>query len=226
MMLPSGLGVGEYVHILTALKQFDFLIGSFNLDSNNRTIEQNIFSTVNNYLQYSTVQFVQPFALGPSSSAIPISSPSGLENEQKQLYQWSFKDISKVNVRTVVEGTLVQGRYCYIRPSDLKQMVVRPPDMSLRATAEYFVGRLSPDDKHALSETMRGLHGKCIRIGSTCSGTDVIIPVMHHTFEALSQLFNVSWLKHSEYCILQYLFLFWYTKSLMQLEYGVGFHPV
>ena len=31
-----------------------------------------------------------------------------------------------------------------------------------------------------------------ITFGSTCSGTDIIIPVMQHTFQTLSRMFNVA----------------------------------
>ena len=115
----------------------------------------------------------------------------GLMVEKKSLYEWKFKRVHKFDAPTMVEGDL-RGRYRTVSKQMMKNMVSNLPDMSLQSTTKYFVERLSASDRNALMSTMKKLDGKCITIGSTCSGTDVIIPVMHWTFDALSQMFDVA----------------------------------
>ena len=88
-----------------------------------------------------------------------------------------------------------RGRCFTISGGDFKRRFsLGLPAMSLKSTAKYFVDKLSPDDKELLASTMRLLDGNTIRFGSTCSGTDVISPVMKHTFAALSELFDAPML--------------------------------
>ena len=116
----------------------------------------------------------------------------GINDDQKPLYEWTFECICGFSTRTVLEAP-TKGRFAQVKASLLKEMPVEAlPDMSLRATAEYFVKRLSPSDFEKLSSRMSALHGHTISVGSTCSGTDVIIPVMKWTFHTLSRLFGVT----------------------------------
>ena len=66
------------------------------------------------------------------------------------------------------------------------------PEMRLGSTAGFFVRRLSEADTALLRTTLQHLDGKTITMGSTCSGTDVIVPVVEHTFAALNQIFGAS----------------------------------
>ena len=66
------------------------------------------------------------------------------------------------------------------------------PDMQLSSTAAYFVKRLSDADQKSLEARMKHLDGTTIRVGSTCSGTDLRVPVLKHTFKRLSLLYNVK----------------------------------
>ena len=107
------------------------------------------------------------------------------------IVQWVFSGISRFDVKTTI-GQLPRGNYSQIPRSMLQQVRIDSPAMSLRASAEFFVDRLDPGDREALATTMQLLHNKCITFGSTCSGTDIIIPVMQHTFQTLSRMFNVA----------------------------------
>ena len=111
--------------------------------------------------------------------------------EKKALYEWKLKRVSQFDAPTVVLGDL-RGRHRMISRGMLQNPVSNLPDMSLQSTTTYFVEKLSPSDRKALMATMKQLDGKRIRVGSTCSGTDVIIPVMHKTFHALCQMFGVA----------------------------------
>ena len=85
-----------------------------------------------------------------------------------------------------------KGKTTLVRRSDMVTFSGNIPEMSLQATTEFFVNRLSSNDKKKLAATLRSLNGKTIKIGTTCSGTDVIVPVISCTFAALSRMFNVA----------------------------------
>jgi len=117
-------------------------------------------------------------------------SPGLVDN--KPLYEWTFTGMQPFSVHMRLQGPVGKGRFTYVSSSHLVPVSVGIPEMSMASTAEYFVGRLSAADKDELATTLRSLDGKVITIGSTCSGTDLIIPVMKHTFATLSEMFRVT----------------------------------
>ena len=127
-------------------------------------------------------------------------------DEKKILYEWGFEDIQRSEGKVVVSRGM-RGKYLRIARS---MLTIGPtddniPELSLQSTAEYFVNKLSAADSRKLQSTMRSLNGKTIKVGSTCSGTDVIIPVVKWTFHTLSRMFNVTCFPYSEYTF--YVFL-------------------
>ena len=116
---------------------------------------------------------------------------AGIVSQKKRLCLWTIIEIDKVTEPMVVETG--RGRSQYITSKDLKSAVRQPKSLSLSLTssAQYFVDRLSPRDRRLLQENIQLLHTKRVTVGSTCSGTDIIIPVLKHTFSVLSKLFNV-----------------------------------
>ena len=98
-----------------------------------------------------------------------------------------------------------RGRSQYITSNDLKSAVTKHKSLtlSLTSSAQYFVDRLSPRDRRLLQENLQLLDGKRVTFGSTCSGTDVIVPVVKHTFSELSKLFNVPQL--TKFVVLYFL---------------------
>ncbi|CAE7388440.1 mdn1, partial [Symbiodinium sp. CCMP2592] len=66
------------------------------------------------------------------------------------------------------------------------------PALSLRDTARYFLQRLSEADRGKLSANVKGLNGCEIKLGSTCSGTDVCTNVFKHTLQFLAEQHQVS----------------------------------
>lgn len=85
-----------------------------------------------------------------------------------------------------------RGRHLTVHPMDIKPTnQCHIPSLGLESTADFFVDRLTSREQGMLEATLKTLDGKCIRLGSTCSGTDVIKPVMECTFRALNKRFNV-----------------------------------
>ena len=74
--------------------------------------------------------------------------------------------------------------------SQLRRKNSQLTGMSFASTAKHFLERLSRPDTEKLRSTLQSLDGKCIRIGSTCSGTDVIVPVFLQTFKVLCEIFH------------------------------------
>ena len=125
----------------------------------------------------------------------PSATVPGIVEQEKKLYLWNLSHLHRFAEPMV--ANMKRGRCFTISGSDIKrQLSIGLPTMSLKSTAKYFVAKLSPDDKELLASTMALLDGKCIRFASTCSGTDVISPVMKHTFAALSELFDAPMLLH------------------------------
>lgn len=53
-----------------------------------------------------------------------------------------------------------------------------PASLSLAETAEFFIHRCTPEQQHLLADQVKNLMGKTIRLGTTCSGSDIVVAVM------------------------------------------------
>lgn len=114
----------------------------------------------------------------------------GINQENKQLFQWEISEIQAFGSPMLLK--ILRGRLGLVRGSDMHVFTGDIPKMRLYSTAEYFINKLSKQDKALLNENLKALHGKCITIGTTCSGTDIIIPVLKWTFGTLGRIFGVS----------------------------------
>ena len=86
-----------------------------------------------------------------------------------------------------------RNRCFTLQSNQLGSFVERsPPDMCYESTCEWFVNSLCPDDFQRLSDTVRHLHGCRLKVGTTCSGTDIAIPVIKGTMSYLSRRFKAS----------------------------------
>ena len=146
--------------------------------------------------------------------------------ENKPLYEWTFTGMQPFSVHMRLHGPVGKGRFTYVSSSHLVPVSVGIPEMSMASTAEYFVGRLSAADKDELATTLRSLDGKVITIGSTCSGTDLIIPVMKHTFATLSEMFRVTCsclitVQYCMNCLFPQRLLFEVSSSFSRTTWGV-----
>ncbi|CAK9062399.1 unnamed protein product [Durusdinium trenchii] len=106
------------------------------------------------------------------------------------LFEWTITEIDRFSDSMVVETGA--GRTAYVSARDFRSAAPSLQALTLKSSAEYFVGRLSVRDRQLLRENLQSLHGKRLTFGSTCSGTDIIVPVMKQTISVLCKLFNVS----------------------------------
>ena len=131
---------------------------------------------------------------------------SGILTEKKRLYEWKLDDIHCFEELMIVQlGKKMRWKTAMIHESDLIRDTIALPDMRLGSTAEFFVKRLSNSDIELLRSTLRALDGKTLTLGSTCSGTDVIVPVFQHTFATLCRIFGAPCRMCSKVCLLPIL---------------------
>ena len=114
---------------------------------------------------------------------------AGILSEKKRLCHWEISEIDIISEPMVVETG--PGRTPYISHKSLKPVTQGPKSLTLKSSAQYFVGRLSPRDRRLLQENLQQLDGKQVTFGSTCSGTDVSVPVIKHTLSELCKIFQV-----------------------------------
>lgn len=84
-----------------------------------------------------------------------------------------------------------------IQPS-LAEAIV--PQQSLQDTALHFIRMLEPDQLEVLKQKLDKLDGKVLRAGSTCSGSDIAIVMLHWTLEALNKFFEATCQRRSTDC--------------------------
>ena len=113
---------------------------------------------------------------------------------RKVLFAWSFVHMKTCNeIFRVPEGfvrKIVRLPMKDLVRADVPQNL---PEMRLKSTAAYFIQRLSVKDRERLQETCSFLHNKVIKLGTTCSGTDVVINVVRETIACLNETFAASW---------------------------------
>lgn len=111
----------------------------------------------------------------------------------KKIHLWKVEQLdlydepSKVNFPTSILSRRSSG--FYLQRSCFDTAVAKhPPNADLMETAMHFVDLLSPENRSTLSELLRSLDGKNLRIGTTCSGTDIAVTVVRKTIAALNMM--------------------------------------
>lgn len=112
---------------------------------------------------------------------------------KKVLFAWSFVHMKTTNENVRVPEGFVRKITRLARKDLVPVGVVDLPQMRLKSTAAFFIQRLSVKDMDRLRETCSCLHNKLIRLGTTCSGTDVVINVFRETIACLNETFGASW---------------------------------
>ena len=111
----------------------------------------------------------------------------------KGLYVWQMENLVPFPVATRIP-TGNRSKAFWLPKSSLQRcdsQLQALPAMSLDQTAAWFVSKLDSSDRAALENTAKLLDGITISVGSTCSGTDICVPVVQATLRHLSKLFQV-----------------------------------
>ena len=117
-----------------------------------------------------------------------------LLQERKPLYLWKLEDIKKLESpkRVPIYGK-ASCRSFAVSFGQLTSFYERAlPGLDLSETADYFRNLLSQTDLQKLHQTMKCLDGRVIRVGTTCSGTDIAVSVLRLTILSLAKHFGVT----------------------------------
>ena len=88
-----------------------------------------------------------------------------------------------------------RNRHFYMPLSQLKAGITIPPpaELSLYSTSEFFLRLLSPDQYKLLRKTAFNLHGRKLRVGTTCSGSDIGVTAIKSILKKINREFRVTW---------------------------------
>lgn len=134
-------------------------------------------------------------------------------NEQKPLYVWTIIGTQKLERSLHISGR-VAGKHFTVDLKRLQssQAQVAIPGLDLHETAWYFLHRLGHEDLKKLEITMKQLDQREVRIGTSCSGTDIAVSVAKATIQVLAKHFNAT-------CI----YIYTYTSVSVFVVYGLNY---
>ena len=114
--------------------------------------------------------------------------------EEKPLYLWKLEEIKKLESpkRVPIYGK-ASCRSFAVSFGQLTSFYERAlPGLDLCETTDYFRNLLSQTDLQKLHQTMKCLDGRVIRVGTTCSGTDIGVSTLKLTILSLAKHFGVT----------------------------------
>ena len=114
--------------------------------------------------------------------------------EEKPLYLWKLEEIKKLESpkRVPIYGK-ASCRSFAVSFGQLTSLYERAlPGLDLCETTDYFRNLLSQTDLQKLHQTMKCLDGRVIRVGTTCSGTDIGVSTLKLTILSLAKHFGVT----------------------------------
>ena len=135
-----------------------------------------------------------------------------------KLYTWNFFDFHHLpEALQLQETSSGRGRNpcCRtVKHSNLK--LWREPHLvlSLECSAKFFLRSLPPASIEALRSFAYRWDGHTIRVGTTCSGTDICVIVFKKTIEVIAEFFKVSWQHIYIYIYILYIYIYIYCIIL------------
>eukprot|EP00435_Cladocopium_sp_Y103_P049637 s531_g15.t1 len=115
------------------------------------------------------------------------------------VYRWKISDLEMMNpplpMRAVAQK--FRNRHFHMNPqafSDGMQIPV-PKTCSLYSTAGFFIKLLSTTDYQQLKETAESLDGYRLRVGTTCSGSDIGITALKSLLKEINREFKAHGLE-------------------------------
>jgi len=113
------------------------------------------------------------------------------KDRTKKLFLWQLKGAHPFPCDERIELPFLDSK-CRNRPfsvdveaaaKEQRRASVGPVKLCLEDTADFFLGRWPTEQQELFLDRMRSLHGKQLRIGTTCSGTDVVVTVLKQTLQ-------------------------------------------
>ena len=110
------------------------------------------------------------------------------------VYIWRLSNLEFLNDPYPVRLTCQKFRNRHFtmasKSLELGQPSMAPEAMSLFYTSHFFINLLSRKDYNKLKDVAQGLNGCVIRVGTTCSGSDIGITAIKSILKALNRLFQ------------------------------------
>lgn len=116
-----------------------------------------------------------------------------LLKENKSLFAWTITGSVRFEKPLKIQGKQYFRSYKVPLNRLTSQQDVKLPSLDLKETALYFMNLLDEADFDRLKETMASLDHCIIKVGSTCSGTDIAASVVKATFAAFAEHFHAPW---------------------------------
>lgn len=102
---------------------------------------------------------------------------------------WTFKHILLFDSYTPISlrsSRINNNRPFLVQEHRLGARVEPPKRAHLRDTARFFLNQLQRQHQENIAGIAHNLRGRTIRVGTTCSGTDICLAVLRHTLDAIS----------------------------------------
>ena len=107
-----------------------------------------------------------------------------LKSKEKEVYFWLFKELDSFEKPHLVRFLDLAPRFRN-RPFKIKREILassrvgkHPSKLCLFETARFFFQQLPITEQEHLVRTLRHMNGGTIRIGTTCSGTDICVAAL------------------------------------------------
>ena len=110
-----------------------------------------------------------------------------LKGPKSKWLVWWLEDIAAFaspSPVTIPVKKALNNRPFYLSRSHL----VEPPELKgdLHCTAQFFIDSLPDGMKKNVMKLGQALRGKSVRVGTTCSGSDVCLPCLQSVFDIIS----------------------------------------
>ena len=114
-------------------------------------------------------------------------------NSGKTVTSWAVSEIIEIDnpVKVRFPNGKYKPRHFFCSRDQLGQgFTIDVPGPSLFETPSFFLNLLSPERRHQLEGVARTLHGRTLRVGTACSGTDICVVAIKGLICMMNKVFN------------------------------------
>ena len=153
-----------------------------------------------------------------------------------KVWKWKIRDVAAYDepatLRYFCEQPSQKSKMFFLKRSQLcdcrKHVAKIPASMTFLETADWFVNQLPDEMQASVAQTVYALAktNSCIRIGTTCSGTDVCVAVLRDTVEWLNRWkvgLEVAGVKHGWFIYI-YVYVYVYVFRYMFYNQYIYIH--
>ena len=118
------------------------------------------------------------------------------KSKRTKLFEWFMIDIKDLKQPLAWDQHRRAYRCVVVNPSVLtvyRDFMI--PRMDLMSTAAWMIDRLTMSETESLKQFAYNWHNRTIRLGTTCSGTDICAVVLRKTLQCISERFGVTGLQ-------------------------------